>query len=67
MMQFYFHCSPESIQDKVGRVLVDGIIDANAWYKGKVSPILNLITIDHSLHKETTPDSLATRILPSAS
>jgi hypothetical protein len=37
--EFFFLCSPESIQDKVGRVLVDGIVDANAWYKGRVNPL----------------------------
>ena len=35
-MHFPFHSSPESIQDKVGRILVDGIVDANDWYKGSV-------------------------------
>ncbi len=36
-MTHFLLCSPESIQDKVGRILVDGVIDANAWYKGRVA------------------------------
>jgi hypothetical protein len=36
-MTQFFLCSPESNQDKVGRVIVDGVVDVNAWYKGRVT------------------------------
>ena len=31
-------CSLESIhQDKVGRLIVDGVVNGNDWYKGRVT------------------------------
>ena len=54
--------SIESIQDKVGRVIVDGVVDANAWYSirvGELHPRLKpAVNIDDTLIKETTPNPL---------